>query len=178
MSKFKTGNDIVRVVAGASHAPKGYVTKVLKGYKYRDKDGDLAGIVDSNWEPAEEAIKPATVIHNGQSYELNKKYLFSDDGDDWREEALKSINSASKLPFRGRVNWKLIKAPVPAEFGTITPVPVKLDNGKAYMFDLRGNNNFIGLYDDSSNSFYYIGGIVNHVKSCTNIRPLTLAEVK
>ena len=182
MDDFELGNDIVRVSNFRSWAPKGYKTKVLKGYKYRDKDGCLFGISDNHWELAEEETKPATAIHEGNIYELNKEYLFGDGGSRWVTGVLKSINCESSYPFRSGSKWKLIKTLDPAEFGTITPVPVKLDDGAAYMFDYMISDNEIagvsGIYDEGSNRFYYQGGGFMCIDQCTNIRPLTLAEVK
>ena len=54
MRKFKTGNDIVRANNYRSYTPKGYKTKVLDGYLFRDNEGDIVNITDKCWELAED----------------------------------------------------------------------------------------------------------------------------
>ena len=53
MSKFETGNDIVRVGGFANYAPRGYKARVLEGYQFRDNHGVLTPIVDKYWKRAE-----------------------------------------------------------------------------------------------------------------------------
>ena len=181
MSKFETGSTMVRISSFTSYSPEGYKTKVLDGNLYRDQNGSLTPIIDYYWELAEDQA-PETVIYKGNIYELKKEYRFSDGGTGWVTGALNSIDCESTFPFRSDNRWKLIKVYNPAEFGTITPVPVKLDDGAAYMFDYMISDNEIagvsGIYDEGSNRFYYQGGGFMCIDQCTNIRPLTLAEVK
>jgi hypothetical protein len=60
MSKFKVGDEIVRAKEFAPHAPEGYASKVINGYRYIDKDGGKFHILDSQWELA----KPKWTIYN------------------------------------------------------------------------------------------------------------------
>ena len=61
MSTFKAGDNIVRVKQGASWAPIGYETTVLKNGKYKDSDSSCkTDIVDEFWE----LVAPKWSIYN------------------------------------------------------------------------------------------------------------------
>jgi hypothetical protein len=116
-----------------------------------------------------------TVTHEGKVYEIGKYYLFSDSGCKWSVDRLACINSQNSFIFESdRSVWNLIKETKHA-IGTITPAPIELDDGAAYMFDWieRTMKNSVGVYDLSSQRFYFVKG---HILAsyCTNIRLMTV----
>jgi hypothetical protein len=115
-----------------------------------------------------------TVTHDGKVYQLGKHYLFSDDGSNWTISSLKSISYASDFPFRSGFSWRLIKEFESSDVGTITPAPIELVDGAAYMFDFQGRKvDRIGIYHKEVNHFIFPIGHT-HVTNCTNIRPMTV----
>jgi hypothetical protein len=64
MSKFKVGDDIVRVNAKASWAHIGYTATVLEGHQYLGKDFCVKRIFDYQWELVQKAAKPKWSIYN------------------------------------------------------------------------------------------------------------------
>jgi hypothetical protein len=189
MSKFKEGDGIVRNKNNPNYyAPMGYKTKALKNHRCKLKDGTTIPIVDDNWELAEDTSKPVTVTHEGNVYEIGKRYAFTDSlplGDDFTVSRLNFIYAPNSdpsyvfdsegLPYRYAVSLSEVNL----DAGTITPAPIDLIDGNAYMFDWsdRPMKGSIGVYSLDSQRFYFVNG---HVLAsyCTNIRLMTVAESK
>jgi hypothetical protein len=127
-----------------------------------------------------------TVTHEGQVYEIGKDYLFSDTKGTWVYSKLLGIESDDISPFKTYILcWKFIKDMPPSEeFGTITPAPVPLINGKAYTFNCEDSNDFVGVYDKACDDFIGIDNKdcdkdctsvkIIEAKGCTNIRLMTV----
>jgi hypothetical protein len=118
-----------------------------------------------------------TVTHQGQVLKISKLYAFSNDHEHNCERRLKSVDkSNTKYPFddHAGVSWRYIKAIDSSELGTITPAPIELVDGAAYMFDYEGRKaDRIGIYLKHDNHFVFpIGSI--HTTNCTNIRLMTV----
>jgi hypothetical protein len=118
-----------------------------------------------------------TVTHQGQVLKISKLYAFSNDHKHNCERRLKSVDkSNTKYPFddHAGVSWRYIKAIDSSELGTITPAPIELVDGAAYMFDYEGRKvDRIGIYLKHDNHFVFpIGSI--HTTNCTNIRLMTV----
>ena len=118
-----------------------------------------------------------TVTHEGNIYELDKHYLF---GNSYQLHKLLKINTESDYPFRvldkGQENGFTKIHLVDLDEGTITPAPIELIDGNAYMFDYQSKLT-IGLYYKLNNMFYMADFSLS-VKNCSNIRPMTVAESK
>jgi hypothetical protein len=118
-----------------------------------------------------------TVTHEGNVYELDKHYLF---GISQQLHKLLKIDKLSDYPFRvmdkGDENGFKTMHLVDLDAGTITPAPIDLIDGNAYMFNVQGNE-VIGLYssdDETLTSARYC----LHYSMMSNIRPMTVAESK
>ena len=122
--------------------------------------------------------KIKTVTHDGQVLKISKLYAFSNDHKHNCERRLKSVDkSNTKYPFddHAGVSWRYIKAIDSSELGTITPAPIELVDGAAYMFNPHNTKllDVIGLYEEDNNRFYFNG---RHVvlAHCSNIRLMTV----
>jgi hypothetical protein len=114
-----------------------------------------------------------TVTYEGKVYQIGGVYEFSDEGKDWAVDELLSVGDSSIFPFNARqYEWELIRK-VNCTIGTITPAPVKLDNGAAYMFDYRARKDVIGLYSVCTETISSIVDVFRS-KDCTNIRLMTV----
>jgi hypothetical protein len=114
-----------------------------------------------------------TVTHEGKVYQIGKLYAFSDDKG--VDPLIDRLSSISNLYNDDEGNgWKYIKAIAPSKIGTITPAPIELIDGAAYMFDYEGRKvDRIGIYLEHDNHFVFpIGSI--HTTNCTNIRLMTV----
>ena len=123
--------------------------------------------------------KIKTVTHEGKVYEIGQEYLFSNDGTHLVYERLKAICPKSSYPFEGH-DGKFSKyigvLSDCKDQGTITPAPIELINGAAYMFDVR-ENTFLGFYRESRKSFFYEitnGNKIAGASEATNIRLMTV----
>jgi hypothetical protein len=122
-----------------------------------------------------------TVTYEGNVYDLEGIYLANDigsgEGNLWTTMRLISINPKSTHPFRvsDREGWKYITViRSPQTFGTITPAPIELIDGAAYMFDYEGRKvDRIGIYLKHDNHFVFPIGYI-HTTNCTNIRLMTV----
>jgi hypothetical protein len=119
-----------------------------------------------------------TVTHEGKVYQIGQDYLFSDTKGTWVYSKLLGIKSDDISPFKTYILcWKFIKDMPPSEeFGTITPAPIELIDGAAYMFDEQApysNKNCIGIYEKHGNKFH-LKNYATLVKVCTNIRLMTV----
>ena len=118
-----------------------------------------------------------TVTHEGKVYQIDQDYLFSVRGTTWVYEKLTGIDYSDSKPFCTASNeWLYIKeVPASENMGTITPAPIELVNGAAYMFDPHNTKllDVIGLYEKNNNQFYFNG---RHVvlAHCSNIRLMTV----
>jgi hypothetical protein len=179
MNKFKEGDEIVRTANFWKHAPEGWTSKVANGNKYIDKHGDLWQIRDCNWELAEDTSKLVyTQEYKGNIYQIGQDYLFSISGETWFYDSLADIDGGYSKPFCTKhKEWRYIKGvPASKNTGTITPAPIDLIDGNAYMFDYQGSEG-IGLYEEDESSFFMVGCSYN-LENCKNIRPMTVAESK
>jgi hypothetical protein len=117
-----------------------------------------------------------TVTHEGKVYQIDQDYLFSVRGTTWVYEKLIGIDYSYSKNFCTASNeWLYIKeVPASENMGTITPAPIELINGAAYMFDYDGRKiDRVGVYDEPSNRFYFPIGH-SPTSSCTNIRLMTV----
>jgi hypothetical protein len=117
--------------------------------------------------------KITTVTHDGNIYQIGKQYSFSDDGSNWTTSSLKSISYASDFPFRSDFSWKLIKEFESSDVGTITPAPIELVNGAAYMFCDSDKVENLGIFNCKTNMFINNNGLTS-ASFCTNIRLMTV----
>ena len=117
-----------------------------------------------------------TVTHEGKVYQIGGIYEFSDGGDQYHLDVLESINCGDTYPFNVHCDrWKLIRA-VNSTIGTITPAPIELVNGNAYMFDYHGNRKaIVGVYNQEEESFLTRMGILRPWNA-TNIRLMTVGS--
>ena len=120
-----------------------------------------------------------TVTHEGQVYEIDQEYFFSNDGTHLVYGRLKAICPKSSYPFEAH-DGSLCKyiglIQDCKNMGTITPAPIELDHGKAYTFDYRANrDSSIGVYSKNGSYFVTIGS--NYPSDdCTNIRPMAVVQ--
>ena len=115
-----------------------------------------------------------TVTYKGNVYQIGGVYEFSDDGVDWVVNKLMGVLVSGDLPFdTKKFGWKLIRE-VNYTIGTITPAPVELIDGAAYMFDYKDVAS-IGLYEASTLRFIQVNGFTCSSR-CTNIRLMTVGS--
>ena len=122
--------------------------------------------------------KVKAVTHEGKVYEIGKDYLFSLNELDWTYSKLTDIDGGHAKVFCTQENeWRHIKEiPASETIGTITPAPIELIDGDAYMFNYRGDEG-IGLYEEDESLFFMVGCSYN-LENCTNIRHMTVTESK
>lgn len=113
--------------------------------------------------------------YKGNVYEIGKAYLFGA-GD--RYHVLTGINHHGEYPFQVVGNaYTLIKEiPSSDAIGKITPPPVELVDGQAYMFDWvdRPFKGSVGVYSMDAKRFYFPMGHIT-AEACTNIRKMVVA---
>ena len=119
-----------------------------------------------------------TVTHEGNVYEIGKDYLFSLNELDWTYAKLTDIDGGyAKVFCTQEAEWRHIKEiPAPKNAGTITPAPIELIDGGAYMFDYKGRQ-LIGLCNVSTEQFITTESRILY-RYCKNIRLMTVAERK
>ena len=117
-----------------------------------------------------------TVVYEGNVYEIGSPYLFSEHDKEWIYGILIDVDCNYKRPFcTNDQDWAHIKEIPIATNGTITPAPLELINGNAYMFNYDVGR--VGVYDEPSSRFYFpIGHVL--ASACTNIREMTVKETK
>ena len=122
-----------------------------------------------------------TVTYEGNVYDLEGIYLANDigsgEGNLWTTMRLISINPKSTHPFRvsDREGWKYITViRSPQTFGTITPAPIELIDGAAYMFNCDSDVDVIGLFSKGGGLFVKNNGAAFNASFCTNIRLMTV----
>jgi hypothetical protein len=121
--------------------------------------------------------KIKTETHDGQVYQIGGFYLVNDIGSGkgnlWSPIKLTSIDPQSGWPFRSSLGEGfafIAEIRSPQTFGTITPAPIELVDGAAYMFDYEGRKvDRIGIYLEHDNHFVFPIGYI-HTTNCTNIR--------
>ena len=120
-----------------------------------------------------------TVTHEGTIYQIGKAYLVDDGDNNWILIVLRSVVSSSSLPFRSSLmGYRACKEAPADSVGTITPAPIDLVNGAAYMFEVGGSK-FLGFYKESQEAFFDNvegGDGIAHLSDCTNIRPMAVVE--
>ena len=176
MSKFKVGDNVVFNIdfVGKFEVIETNGTRVMI-----IKEGKSIWFTEYSFSlAAEDTSKSETVTHEGNVYQIGQCYLFSDDGVHWHSDNLERIAEDDDFEFKcTSCNWKNCKSFTSAEIGTITPAPIELIDGNAYMFDFGVTGNRIGVYSNSSGKFIYPAGYTSAV-NCTNIRPMTVSESK
>ncbi|MFT6988196.1 MAG: hypothetical protein ACJASL_000156 [Paraglaciecola sp.] len=119
-----------------------------------------------------------TVTHEGQVYQIGKPYLFSFSGATWFYDKLINIDAIFNLkPFGTKSGeWSYIKeVPASESMGTITPAPIELVDGAAYMFDINGVV-ALGFYREDRKSFFSCGNKVCGLAEATDIRLMTVGS--
>ena len=123
-----------------------------------------------------------TVTHEGKVYQIGQDYLFSDDRQSFFYGKLHKINSSSHRPFllfgdtHRNINYCFIKeVPASERMGTITPAPIELVDGAAYMFNSIEDNllDAIGVYSKVHNTLTTFKNLCAAF-DCTNIRLMTV----
>jgi hypothetical protein len=192
MTKFKEGDKVKVIGRNAT------LNRKIKYGDVRTVTNTMSDLVqldgiDGGWledisvELTEDTSKPVTVTHEGNVYEVGKRYVFTDSlplGNDFTVSRLNFIyvpNSdpsyvfdSEGLPYRYAVSL----SEVDLDTGTITPAPIDLIDGNAYMFDYHKNRKpVIGVYSKSNETFLTVSD--DHFAfNCTNIRPMTVTESK
>ena len=119
-----------------------------------------------------------TVTYEAKVYQIGSVYEFSDKGKEWALDELIYIDEGKDLPFCTRqYEWELIRE-ASYSIGTITPSPIELIDGSAYMFDEQepySNRNCIGIYEKHGHKFH-LKNYATLVKVCTNIKPMAVVE--
>jgi hypothetical protein len=115
-----------------------------------------------------------TVTYDGKVYQIDQDYLFSVRGTTWVYEKLTGIDDNYSKPFCTAFNeWRYIKeVPVSESMGTITPAPIELIDGNAYMFNIKGTE-VIGLYDLQDGTLTG-GRYCFYASAVSNIRLMTV----
>ena len=120
-----------------------------------------------------------TETYKGQLYQIDKPYLFLSTNGRWEFGYLTKVNSVSQFPFINHLteDFSSIKClpEFKSGFGTITPAPIELVNGAAYMFDYLSCTDIIGLYNASRKRFIIADGCELSTQ-CKNIRPMAVVE--
>jgi hypothetical protein len=118
-----------------------------------------------------------TVTHEGSVYQIGKRYIFCDElsGMLFIDE-LVTIEAHRRLSFEGvhaRYRYAVIQPLV--NMGVITPAPIELIDGAAYMFDSHKNNllDAIGVYSKFHNTLTTFKNLCAAF-DCTNIRLMTV----
>ena len=177
MSKFKVGDKIVRVAVDAKWAPIGHRSVVLYGNMYLDALNEINDIIDNYWELAEEATPVFT-------QEMSDKKELPSIGSYFLSEGKKVKTLSTTKEEGGVVTFLTDKGGIACCWNNaswvhpITPAPIKLIDGNAYMFDYGGMENVRGIYDAESERFYFTKGRHVSVSNCMLIRPMTVAESK
>jgi hypothetical protein len=119
-----------------------------------------------------------TVTHKGKAYQIDKPYLFLSTNGRWEFGYLTKVDSVSQFPFinHSAESFSSIKClpELISVSGTITPAPIELVDGAAYMFDYEGRKvDRIGIYLKHDNQFVFPIGYI-HTTNCTNIRLMTV----
>jgi hypothetical protein len=194
MSKFKTGDEIVRTKGDYNWAPLGYKAIVLKGYFYIDALGKSNNeVADDFWELAEDTSKPVytqEMYDNGELPTVGMRFQCCHEFeggsriDDFNGKEVKVIAVSDSLGKKVITFYHSTKGLGCGNFlkswvHPITPAPIDLIDGNAYMFNINGT--WVGFYRESRNCFFtqlVNGNKIASVNECTKIRPMTVAESK
>jgi hypothetical protein len=119
-----------------------------------------------------------TETYKSQVYQIDRPYLFLNTNKKWEFGYLTNIDSTSQFPFINHASENFSSIKCVPEFrcgmGTITPAPIELVNGAAYMFDCDDHSNVIGLFIKGGGLFLIHDGAVFNASACTNIRLMTV----
>ena len=118
-----------------------------------------------------------TGTHFGKVYQIDQEYLFSNDGTHLVYGRLKAICPKSSYPFEAHDGFlcKYIGLIQDCkDQGTITPAPIELINGAAYMFDAKFIRNAVGIYHKSSHKMYFTEGMCAEAEWLENVRLMTV----
>jgi hypothetical protein len=118
-----------------------------------------------------------TETHLGKVYQIDQEYLFSNDGTHLFYGRLKAICPKSSYPFEGH-DGKFSKyiglIQDCKDQGTITPAPVELVDGAAYMFDSKFIRDAVGIYCKKYHRMYFTEGMFAEPEWLENIRLMTV----
>jgi hypothetical protein len=116
-----------------------------------------------------------TTEDNGKLYQIGCFYEFKDAiGKFWEVGVLCDYEEGKfKSKCGNKLEWYDSIKKCTGIMGAVVDAPVKLENGKAYQFEVRGNV-FHGIYEKRSASFNVMAGQFFNDISCTNIKPLTV----
>ena len=118
-----------------------------------------------------------TVTYDGQIYQIGKAYLVDGGGGNWVLIVLRAIALNSSLPFRcSLMGYRACKNAPADSVGTITPAPIELVNGAAYMFDCDTDVSVMGIFCKRGGLFLINDGACFNACFCTNIRPMAVVE--
>jgi len=125
-----------------------------------------------------------TVTHEGNVYQIGQGYLFNDGGDYWHFLKLKRLVVGSPLRFEVWVTANkftvfshIKEVPASKDIGTLTPAPIELVDGAAYMFNIRdGKHHHAGIYDERQGIFSISQGQWVVLESATNTRLMTVGS--
>ena len=123
-----------------------------------------------------------TAVYNRKVYEIGSPYLFSEHGKEWIYGILTDVDCNYKNPFcTDAQDWSSIKEIPSGANGTITPAPVEMINGNAYLFDIN-DSTYIGFYNKFQKAFFHsmFKGVATGaaLEDCTYIREMTVKETK
>jgi hypothetical protein len=185
MIDFKEGNTvkIIKITEDYKGKFKFGDTGVIE--RFQDRGHSFVALIGDNknsccWhdvdniEITEDTSKPVTEEYEGNVYQIGKPYLFSMSGITWSYDNLIDIDGGYSKPFCTKSKeWRYIKeVPTSENMGTITPAPVELIDGNAYMFDYK-HASYIGIYTSPPHRFIQVDGWTL-ATYCSNIRPMTV----
>jgi hypothetical protein len=116
-----------------------------------------------------------TTEDNGKLYQIGCFYEFKDAiGKFWEVGVLCDYEEGKfKSKCGNKLEWYDSIKKCTGIMGAVVDAPVKLENGKAYQFEVRGNV-FNGIYEKRAASFNVMAGQLFNDISCNNIKPLTV----
>jgi hypothetical protein len=114
-------------------------------------------------------------LHEGHFYEFGQDYLFSNNELHWTYAALSDLDGGQDRVFcTSDKEWRHIKeVPASENMGKITPAPIELVDGAAYMFDSFCGDNLQGTFNEDKARLIQSDSW-EHIKDCTNIRLMTV----
>tara|TARA_R110000824_G_scaffold156804_1_gene330010 strand:+ start:156 stop:749 length:594 start_codon:yes stop_codon:yes gene_type:complete len=197
MNKFKEGDEIVRTKIECKSAPIGYKTIIEVGtlsrkLLYPNIYGRLASVNEDDWELAEDTSKPVYTQEMHDNNELPAVGMYFNCSDEVNYDTRiddfkgKEVEVIAVSDFFGKKVITFYHSTKGLGCGNflkswvhpITPAPIELIDGNAYMFDYHKNRKpVIGVYSKSNETFLTVSD--DHFAfNCTNIRPMTVTESK
>jgi hypothetical protein len=93
-----------------------------------------------------------TVMHEGNVYEFNKPYMFSNADEagplDWEHGTLIGILDSTSYKFKTPYNsYVSIKEMEAKDLGTITPAPIEPTMADLFALDIKDSSGFLTTHD-------------------------------